>query len=115
MQAGDIQGNTWNAYNAQVNAAQQKAANRQAGMNSIFGLAGTLGSAAIMSDRKMKKDIERVGTWHNGLPVYTFVYIHDPAETVNLGFMADEVEKVHPHAVKEFFGVKHVYYGEAMK
>lgn len=115
IQPGDIQGNVYNSYNAQVNAANQKRAQGQAGINNIFGLAGSLGSSAIMSDRRMKKDIERVGTWSNGLPVYTFVYKNDPSNTVNVGFMADEVEKIHPMAVREFFGIKHVYYNEAMK
>jgi len=45
IQPGDVQGGVWNAYNAQVQQQNAKRANSQSGMNSLFGLAGTLGSA----------------------------------------------------------------------
>lgn len=112
IQPGDIQGNVWNAYNAQ----QQQNAQKQAGMNSLFGLAGNLGAAAIgLSDRSYKRNIKEIGTWHNGLKVYEFTYKNDPHDQVHIGFMADEVRKVHPKAVHTFFGADHVDYAEAVK
>jgi len=112
IQPGDIQGNTWNAYQAQ----QQQKAQNQSGMNSLFGLAGSLGSAAIgLSDRAYKRNIKEIGTWHNGLKVYEFTYKNDPYDEVHIGFMADEVKKIHPEAVINYFGADHVNYSEAVK
>ena len=42
-QGGDIAGNTWNQYNANMEQAKQKAADQNALTNSLFGLAGTAG------------------------------------------------------------------------
>ena len=50
----------------------------------------------IFSDRRLKEDIKRVGTADNGLPIYKFKYKGDHSEQTHVGFMADEVEKVHP-------------------
>lgn len=49
------------------------------------------------SDRRLKTSIQRVGTLDSGLAVYTFRY-KAGGPTV-MGVMADEVEKVSPHAV----------------
>jgi hypothetical protein len=51
------------------------------------------------SDRRLKRDISRIGTLRNGLPVYSFRYRWDDAWRT--GLMADEVERVHPEAVIE--------------
>jgi hypothetical protein len=42
-QGGDIAGNTWNEFNAKQEQERQRAADKQALTNSIFGLAGTAG------------------------------------------------------------------------
>lgn len=55
------------------------------------------GAALSGSDRRIKRDIKRIGTISNGLPFYSFRYIWDDAPQI--GLMADEVEKVHPGAV----------------
>jgi len=55
--------------------------------------------SSFWSDRRLKTDIKRVGTADNGLPVYTFKYKGDDAEQTHVGYMADEVEKLHPEAV----------------
>jgi hypothetical protein len=54
----------------------------------------------MMSDRRAKRSIKRVGTWANGLGVYTYRYRWEPKNVRHLGFMADEVRKVAPHAVR---------------
>lgn len=69
----------------------------------------------LFSDRRLKQEIERIGTADNGLPIYRFIYKHDPHATVHIGFMADEVEALHPEAVTEdLTGMKMVDYGKAV-
>lgn len=66
------------------------------------------------SDIRIKHDIKRVGTAHNGLPIYTFKYKGDDAEQTHVGYMAQDVEKVHPEAVAEDrHGIKYVNYEKA--
>jgi len=62
-------------------------------------LASTLASLAALSDRRLKHDIKRIGEADDGLPIYAFKYKNDPEQATRVGFMADEVEKVHPDAV----------------
>lgn len=86
------------------------AANQQSG---LFGLAGTIGSAAIgLSDRRMKCDIRRVGTAENGLTLYEFRYRGQDA--LHRGFMADEVRERNPAAVVTVGGVEFVDYLKAV-
>jgi hypothetical protein len=58
---------------------------------------GLFGS--LFSDRRLKDSIRRIGTADNGLPIYAFTYKGDKTCKTHLGFMADEVELVHPEAV----------------
>lgn len=68
------------------------------GFDAVMGLAaGGMKMAGAMSDRRLKTSIRRVGTLDNGLAVYTFRY-KSGGPTV-MGVMADEVEKLLPHAV----------------
>lgn len=105
-------------YTGLVNSNYQaQLANSGGVMGGLFGLAGTLGSAAMKagmfaSDRRVKDDIVRVGTLDNGLPVYSFRY--KSGGGIQIGLMAQDVEKLHPDAVAEFDGVKHVDYGRAV-
>jgi hypothetical protein len=55
------------------------------------------GQPAAPSDRRLKREIRRVGTWVNGLPIYVWRYIW--GGPLQIGFMADEVAQVHPEAV----------------
>lgn len=93
---------------------QQQQSQNAAQMGGIFGTAGTLGSAAIKwSDRRLKKNIERVGTLDNGLPVYAYEYVWGgPRE---IGVMAQDVEAVTPAAVHNIGGLKAVDYGMATR
>ena len=81
----------WNAQNQSNNSA----------MGGLFGLAGTLGGAAIRtipwSDARLKENIRRIGTADNGLPIYTFRYRGDTM--TQTGLMAQDVLKVNPDAV----------------
>lgn len=98
----DVIGPTYNSFNA---ANQQY----QAQQGGLFGLAGTLGSAAIKaSDIRVKEDIKRVDTAANGLPVYSFRY--KGGEDEHVGFMAQDVALLHPAAIHSIGGVLHVDY-----
>lgn len=76
-----------NAYNAQ-----------QAGANSMMGGLFSLGAAGITgwSDRRLKRNIVKIGEYLNGLAKYSFTYIWGEKA---IGAMADEVEKLIPEAV----------------
>lgn len=72
---------------------------KNSGINNLMSLGGSLGGAAIMaSDRRLKRDIRRVGTTPGGLALYEFRYNSDPAKS-HIGVMADEVLPIHPEAV----------------
>lgn len=74
-----------NAYNAKV--GQQNSL-----MQGLFGL----GTAGIMfSDRRLKKNIQKIGA-HNNLNVYSYEYVWGESA---IGYMADEVMTLHPNAV----------------
>lgn len=66
---------------------------------SILGAGATLG-AAVISDRRMKTDIKRVGKdERTGLPLYEFAYKNGDGRRFR-GVMADEVMQVQPKAVE---------------
>lgn len=75
---------------------QADLANSQAGMSGLFGLGSALIGAMPWSDRRLKRDIKRVGTLDNGLGVYSYRLGSGP---VQIGVMADEVEAMYPDAV----------------
>lgn len=96
--APDYQGAVYKNYDAANQQYQQKLQARSSGLGSIFGLAGSLGAAAIThSDRRLKYAIKRVGTLANGLATYTFKYIG--SAITQFGVMAQEALHVVPGAV----------------
>ena len=77
---------------------------------------GSIAGAALpllMSDARLKENINAVGKLDNGLTVYSFNYLDNP--TTHIGLMAQEVEDVNPEAVSEIDGYKMVDYNEAVK
>lgn len=80
------------------------------GINNLFSLGGTLGAAAIKSDRRLKRDIRRVGITSGGIPTYTFRYNNDDEQTY-FGVMADEVRHIPGAAVLMPDGFWAVNYG----
>jgi hypothetical protein len=105
----------------QKNYAAETAANAST-MGGLFGLGGSIFSAAgkagglgglfTLSDRRAKTGIRAAGTLRNGLPLYVYRYHGEPDE--QLGLMADEVEALHPEAVREFGAFKRVNYEMAV-
>jgi hypothetical protein len=104
----DVQ-NTYQDQMAGYNAQLQQ---NNSMMGGIFGSLGTLGGAFMMSDRRVKRAIVLLGELPNGLPVYSYEYAGDGRK--DIGLMAQDVELVKPWAVREFNGVKHVEYKEAV-
>lgn len=74
----------------------------------IGDMIGTGASIFMASDRRLKTDIQRVGTTDGGLPIYTYKYKGE--SMTQMGVMAQDVEKVNPEAVREFGGYKAVNY-----
>lgn len=103
LQAAQLTGQSaLDAFNAQ-----------QSGLNSAMGGAAQLGSTAMMfSDRRLKKDIKELWMGAKGLMLYAFRYVwEDASAPVHHGYMADEVEKLYPHAVVDVGSFKAVIYG----
>lgn len=92
--------------NANANAAL---AGNTAGANALNGIAGIAG--LVLSDARLKEDIEPVGELYDGTNIYRFRYKGD--STPHIGLMAQEVEQINPGAVKEIGGFKAVDYGAA--
>lgn len=88
------------------------------GGGDIMNLIGSLGSAAILaSDRRLKKNIVKLGEASDGLGIYEWEYNFDPSNTRCRGVMADEVEKLRPHAFVpnfrgEYSGVNYAVLGD---
>ena len=55
------------------------------------------GIASIFSDRRLKRDIERVGEFPDGLGIYAYRYVMGAKRV--MGVMADEVAKLRPWAL----------------
>lgn len=87
------------------------------GMVNNAGGAKDMASAAMMlSDKRVKKDIKRIGETSKGFPLYLFRYLWDVAnESPRIGVMAQDVEQVMPEAViTRPDGVKTVNYAMVM-
>jgi len=99
------------AYPFQVS---QFLANIAEGTGALSGSTTTTAAPqSFFSDARLKEDIKQVGTAKNGLPIYTFKYKGDDTEQTHTGYMAQDVEKVHPEAVGESNGFKTVDYDKA--
>ncbi len=90
----DMLGAANSSYNAAlggVNAANAGTGNL---VNGLF----SLGSAAMLSDMRLKTDISLVGKLDNGLNVYRYRY--KSGGPMHIGVMAQEVKEVFPGAIR---------------
>jgi len=95
----DYAGLVGDDYNAELS-------NSQAAMGGLFGLGGSLlgaagkagGFAALLSDRRAKTDILRIGTTDGGLPVYRYRY--KSGGPMQIGVMAQDVREIQPWALR---------------
>ena len=110
----DVAGIINNNYAQQNAAYQQNMANRNAALGGLFGVGAAFAGnpSLIKSDRRAKTDIERVGETDDGQPIYSYRY--KAGGPMQLGLMAQDVEKRDPDAVTTIGGVKHVDYSKAL-
>jgi hypothetical protein len=109
QQAGtNIAGIYSNNYNQQMAAYNAQQASDNAFMGGLMGLGGTLGAAWLRSDRRLKRDIQRIGSLASGLPLYAYRYLWSDAPQI--GVMAQEARELFPDAVREFDGFLAVDY-----
>ena len=101
----DVAGNIYQNYNAKNQAYQNN-------LNGMYQIAGTAATAAMMSDRRLKRFIEPIGKMeHSGLTVYRYQYKW--SKKWHVGVMADEVRNVIPDAViRTWTGYDMVDYGK---
>jgi hypothetical protein len=93
-------------YGANLDAANAQNAYRNQMMQGLF----SIGSTAMMSDKRLKKNIKKVGKTDGGLNIYTYEYVW--GGPTQMGVMAQEVEKVDPSAVVDVAGYKAVNYSK---
>jgi hypothetical protein len=87
LQAGGLVGNVG-----------QRSQNTGGSPSTIGSIASTVGGiASIFSDRRLKREIERVGEFADGLGIYAYRYALGTKRV--LGVMADEVAKLRPWAL----------------
>lgn len=79
----------------------------------LLSAASNVGSAFAASERRVKRDIVKLGEESDGLGVYRYNYIWDePEEMPRFGVMVDEVETIRPWALGPVIdGVQTVNYG----
>lgn len=91
----DVAGLINQNYQQQFQNYQAESANRNALLGGLFGLGA--GALYKFSDRRLKKDIKKIGKTDDGLPIYSYKYRGGgPTE---LGLMAQDVAKKKPDAV----------------
>ncbi len=75
------------------------------GLGSLLGGGGQGGSGIysgqqnVFSDRRLKKNLKRIGELLSGIPLYLFQYLDDTDAITRIGVVADEVMRVIPRAV----------------
>jgi hypothetical protein len=105
QQMGKEASSLWNQQAQQKFASDKAAADQNA---ETWGTVISVVAMVAMSDRRLKKNIERIGRTARGVPMYRFQYLGGSDYFV--GPMADEVEQLVPHAVRDIGGYKAVDY-----
>jgi len=108
----------WNAQQAQAGQMAQGFGSMGGALGSMFGgpvggLVGNIGGSllgGLFSDRRLKRNIKAIGKADNGLTIYSYQYV--TGGPTQLGYMADEVQKVAPDAVGEQNGYLTVDYSK---
>lgn len=97
MAGTDVAGITQQGHANQMNQYNQQ----QQQLGGLFGTIGNVASAALpfmLSDKRAKTDIHQTGEEINDIPVVTYRYKGD--ETPRVGFLAQDVRKKRPEAVR---------------
>lgn len=107
----DYIGAVGQSLNQQNIGYQAQVGQQQGLMNGLFGLGKTALGGWMLSERKTKENIKKVGKLDNGLDIYSFRY--KSGGLMQLGLMADEVKQKIPDAVAEVAdGINAVNYSE---
>jgi len=101
-QATDYSGAAGSQYDASMDAYNAK----QAGISNMVG--GATSAAMMFSDRRVKADIERIGTHPRGFGIYRYRYIGERMPRV--GVIAQDVRRFAPELVGSVRGVLQVNY-----
>lgn len=91
MAGTDVGGITNSGYQQQM---QQYNAGQQT-LGGLFSAGASL--IPLLSDRRAKTDVERIGQTDSGVPIYRFRYKH--GGPVQIGYMAQDLLETHPEAV----------------
>jgi hypothetical protein len=97
-------------YQQQLAAAEQRNRSLNQAFGGMFGIAGNL---IKYSDRRLKKDIRKVGETGDGQNIYAYRY--NGGKAMHLGLMAQEVQRRKPEAVVSVGGFKAVDYEKALE
>lgn len=98
-------------YQNKMAAYQQKSQTINQALGGMFGIAGNF---IKYSDRRLKTDVKKVGKTDDGQSIYQYRY--KGGGGMQLGLMAQDVEKKHPDAVsKDAFGFRRVDYSKALE
>ena len=98
-------------YQAQLQAQSQQNAQNSASMAGMGQMAG-MAAMMMMSDRRLKDSITRIGELDDETPIYTFKY--KGGETFHVGVMAQDILETHPEAVHSIEGFYAVDYSKLM-
>jgi hypothetical protein len=79
---------------------------QQASKDALMSGAMNMGSSMMMCDLRVKRNLEHVGYYDDGIPQYAFQYLW--SDDWYFGPIAQEVELVHPELVGEINGIKFV-------
>lgn len=98
----DVVGAYSNAQNALNSNYQAQVANQGSMLGGLFGLGKAALGGWAFSSRQLKENVSKVGKLDDGTNVYSFRYKDGMnGGLMQLGVMADEVEKTHPEAVAD--------------
>lgn len=103
------------AYDRAYEAKQYQYNNRSNLLNNLLGTGASIGAAALLSDKRAKENLKKVGELDNGLKVYVGNYKKETGLDTRpqLFLLAQEVKKKKPEAVVDKGGILAVNYKKA--
>lgn len=104
-----IQGNYGGTGTAQTTGTGYQRSGSNTAGTAIAGIGTALKAFQLFSDRRLKRNIKKIGVLPNGVNLYRWTYIWGEKA---VGVMADEVKKIKPSAVRNVGGYDMVDYAE---
>lgn len=80
-------------------------------LSGLGSMGATLGPLAVLSDERLKTDKRRIGKDAAGRNVYEYRYKGEPEDVRRIGYMAQEVKKTDPQAIRKVSKYMAVDYG----